>query len=157
MSFRALVARVLVIAVVVGAGLVTAPAPAATPAQKYGTKVLQLVNKIRANHDRVRLKRDKCLQGFADRQAKRLAKAQPDPKDLADFHVNLGKVQNRCKVGWAGENLAFHPGYPKNMVKAWMNSPDHRSNILFRPFRITGVAARKGGGYWWGAQVFGRR
>ena len=157
MCLRAALIRVLVLAVIAGAGLVAAPAPAATPAaQKYGTKVMRLVNKVRDNQDRVRLKRHRCLQGFADRQATRLAKAQPDPDELKKFHVNLGKVRKKCKFGgWLGENLVFGPGYPKNMVKAWMNSPAHRSNILWRPFRLTGVGARKGGGYWWVSQLFG--
>lgn len=159
MCLRAALVRVLAVAVIASAGLVAAPAPAATPAaQKYGTKVMRLVNKVRDNHDRVRLKRYRCLQGFADRQATRLAKAQPKPDELKSFHVNLGKVRKKCKLGgWLGENLVFGPGYTKSMVKAWMKSPAHRSNILFRPFRLTGVAARKGGGYWWVSQMFGQK
>jgi uncharacterized protein YkwD len=158
MPLRATAVRLLALCVIAGATLVAAPAPGATPAEtKFGTKVMTSVNQVRATHDRVRLKRQKCLQGFADRQAARLAKAQPDPGDLGSFHANLHKVQDKCGLGWVGENLAFHPGKAKDVVQAWMNSPLHKSNILFRPFRLTGVAARKGGGYWWAVQMFGRK
>jgi uncharacterized protein YkwD len=150
------IVRLLAVAVVTALALTVAPAPAATaaptPAEtKYGTKIFTIVNNIRDNRDRVELKRNRCLQRFANRQAERMA----NQRRL--FHQNLGRIQKACGVGYVGENVAYGPFTARRMVNAWMNSPGHRSNILFRKYRITGVAARRGGGYWWAAQVFGRK
>jgi uncharacterized protein YkwD len=127
---------------------VAAPTPAETT---YGTKVFKIVNNIRANHDRVKLKRNDCLQRFANKQARRMANQQ------RLFHQSLTTIQNTCGVGYVGENVARGNITPRQMVSLWMHSKDHRANILFRKYRITGVAARKAGGQWWVAQVFGRK
>ena len=42
----------------------------------------------------------------------------------------------------AGENIAWGTGHlatPRAIVRAWMNSPGHRANILNRRFRQIGV------------------
>jgi uncharacterized protein YkwD len=136
--------------------LTAAPAPVAVSAPtageaKYQNKVFRIVNNIRANHDRAKLKRNDCLQRFANTQAQKMANQE------RLFHQDLGKIQKACNVGYVGENVAYGPFTAKQMVNRWMNSSGHRANILFRKYRITGVAARRGGGYWWVAQVFGRK
>jgi uncharacterized protein YkwD len=134
--------------------LTAAPAPAATPTEaKRGTQVLTLVNNVRATHDLPKLKRNPCLQRFAIKRATYLANHQ----DTNLPHTPLGKIQKACKLGWVGENVLYGPFASVQMVQMWMSSPGHRSNILHRQFRITGVAIRKGGGSWWAAQVFGRK
>ena len=148
--------RLLAVAIVSAVTLTAAPAPALlaapTPAEStYQNKVFTIVNNIRANHDRVKLKRNNCLQRFANRQAQKMANQQ------RLFHQNLKKIQAECGVGDVGENVARGTITPRQMVGLWMNSKDHRANILFRKYRITGVAARKAGGQWWVAQVFGRK
>lgn len=154
MTFRAATVRLLAVALVAAAALVASPAPAATPSEtKYANKVIDRVNDIRANNDRGRLKKNACLLRFAVKRAEYLAKNQ----DTALPHTPLGPIQKACGVGWVGENLIYGTGTPNQMVQRWMNSPDHKSNILLRQFKLTGVAARKGGGQWWVAQVFGRK
>jgi len=152
MSLRAVTVQLLVVAVIATGALVASPAPAATPAAtKYATKVHQRVNTIRANHGLVRLKKNKCLQRHAAKQAARMAKQR------RIFHQDLTKIQEACRMGWVGENVATGNLPPKQIVRMWMNSSGHRANILRKQFRLTGVAARKAGGRWWVAQVFGRR
>lgn len=154
MSISGATVRLLAVALVAAAALVASPAPAATPAEtEYANKIVDRVNDIRANNDRKRLKKNACLLRFAVKRAEYLAKNQ----DTSLPHTNLEKVQKACDVGWVGENLVYGTGTPNQMVTRWMNSPPHRSNILHRKFRITGVAARKGGGVWWVAQVFGKK
>ena len=146
MTFR------LVATLLCGMVLLATPAPAATPAEtKYGTKVFKAINQVREDHDLAKLGRDRCLQRFAIKQAKAMA----DQQRL--FHQNLGKIQRACDVGHVGENVAYGPFTAQGMVQQWMQSPPHRANILFRQFRITGVAARQADGYWWVAQVFGKK
>lgn len=61
----------------------------------------------------------------------------------------------------AGENLASGYLNAKEMVKAWMNSPTHRANILADGYEETGVAVSKGklkgSETIFVTQVFGRR
>lgn len=40
---------------------------------------------------------------------------------------------------WAGENIAAGYQTPEAVVGGWMNSPDHRANILNCAFTETGV------------------
>lgn len=155
MTTRAVTARLLAATVIAAVALTATPPPATVSAQapaetRYQTKVFKVVNNKRANHDRVKLRKNKCLQRFANRQAQKMAKQ----RRLS--HQSLPRIQRRCGVGYVGENVACCRG-PKATVRAWMHSKGHRANILFRKYRITGVAARRGGGRWWVAQVFGRR
>lgn len=152
MSKRAVTARLLAVALAAVLALTAAPAPAATPAEvKYGNKIINLVNNIRDRHDRVELRKNKCLQRFANKQAARMA----NQRRL--FHQDLGRIQRACGVGFVGENVARGNITANQMVGLWMSSPGHRSNILHRQYRLTGVGARRGGGQWWAAQVFGRK
>ena len=46
-----------------------------------------------------------------------------------------------------GENIAYggdHYGTPKTIMKAWMNSPGHKANILNPAFRDVGVGVEPG-------------
>lgn len=60
----------------------------------------------------------------------------------------------------AGENLAVHFSDSPDVVRAWMNSPSHRANILNQNFTEIGIAMSKG--YYQGrptvfvVQMFGR-
>jgi uncharacterized protein YkwD len=50
--------------------------------------------------------------------------------------------------GWTlGENLAWGTGdlsSPAGVMNSWMNSPDHKANILKRAYREVGVGIRLG-------------
>lgn len=48
----------------------------------------------------------------------------------------------------AGENIAKGQQSPEAVVKAWMNSPGHRANILNKGFTHIGVGYAKSGNYW---------
>lgn len=151
--FRAPVARLLTVVAVIAAALVAAPAPAATPAAaKYGAKIVGKVNDVRASHGKARLKRDKCLQRFAVRQAKAMASAR------TMFHQDEQVVISACGLSSYGENIAYGMFTAQEMVHLWMTSEKgHRANILSSGFRVTGAAARHSDGVWWATQVFGSR
>jgi len=122
-------------------------------AASYGRAAFVTTNAQRVKYDRVRLGHHACLQRFAARQAQRMA----TQKKM--FHQDLAPIQKACNVGWVGENVAM--GYPSGRAvvrQGWMKSAGHRANILNRKFRLMGLAARKGAnGYWYAAQVFGRK
>jgi uncharacterized protein YkwD len=43
-----------------------------------------------------------------------------------------------------GENLAWAAGQARKIVGLWLNSPEHRANLLRPGYRTVGVGARKG-------------
>lgn len=47
------------------------------------------------------------------------------------------------KFSAAGENIAYGQRSPQEVVKAWMNSPGHRANILSRSYSQIGVGLYK--------------
>ncbi len=55
----------------------------------------------------------------------------------------------------SGENVAFGQPNPAAVVKAWMDSPGHRANILYPDFTHLGVGVAEATPHW--AQVFLRR
>ena len=141
-----------------------APAQAAAPtaaraataraeATTYQRDAIAATNAQRADHHRVALKKKKCVQRFAEKQARRMAH-----RDTM-FHQSLGPIQRRCGLSLVGENVAY--GYPDgtSVVDAgWMSSPPHRANILERHYRLIGIGARQSrDGTWYASQVFGRK
>jgi uncharacterized protein YkwD len=149
-QFRSAAVLVAVIATTVSLWLV--PAEAATPAATYQNQAFAATNRHRAQHDLVKLRKKDCVQHFAVRQARRMARQQ------RMFHQDLGPVMRRCRLSRAGENVAVGYRSGRSVVNAgWMRSPGHRANILDRRFRMMGIGARRAGGRWYVAQVFGGR
>jgi uncharacterized protein YkwD len=143
--------RVLAVAMICAVAFTASPAPATTSSEVLnGTKIFSKINDLRLGHDRPALKRNKCLQRLAGRQAQRMANQQ------RMFHSQPSQAINKCGLSSWGENVAYHWLGPLAIVQAWWHSPDHKSNLL-GGFRITGVAVRKSGGYYWAVQVFGRK
>jgi uncharacterized protein YkwD len=68
----------------------------------------------------------------------------------SDFFSRIeraGYGGSRTRIILAGENLAWGSGElatPVEIVRAWMRSPGHRSNILRRGFHEIGIAAVNG-------------
>jgi uncharacterized protein YkwD len=48
-----------------------------------------------------------------------------------------------------GENVAMGYLTPRAVMRAWMNSPGHRANILSRSFRHIGVRRSGNGTLYW--------
>lgn len=134
---------------------VAAPAPeAAVTAQgRYQSQAFAATNRQRARHDRVAFRHQDCVQRFAVRQARRMARQE------RMYHQDLGPILRQCGLSTVGENVAY--GYPtgRSVVDdGWMRSEGHRENILNPRFRLLGIGARKSDdGQWYAAQVFGRR
>ena len=132
--------------------LVGAPAPAqASAAGDYANAAFRATNDRREAHDLRRLSRGDCLQDFARRQAIRMANQH------RMFHQDLGPVLRTCNMSRVGENVARGYRSGAATVRAWMNSPGHRANILNSSYGRMGLAARRSNGVWYVAQVFGRR
>jgi uncharacterized protein YkwD len=66
----------------------------------------------------------------------------PDGTDMVDRLSRAGYIRDGLS-GWnVGENIGWGTGSyatPAEMVKAWMDSPGHRENILNKEFREIGI------------------
>ncbi|TIC87534.1 CAP domain-containing protein [Nocardioides sp. GY 10113] len=147
----------IVLSTVLIGGVTTTMVPTAladVPGQtapKLTSSVVTLTNEKRAQHSRALLRRQRCLERFAQRQARRLARIHRLE------HQPLKPIMRRCKVWSAGENLAMGYADARGAVRGWMHSPSHRFNMLYPKYRLIGVgAAQDHQGIWWVAQVFGR-
>ena len=134
--------------------------PATTPVAQAGPalertekRIIKLHNKARAAKGIKRtLKANNCLDGFAERQARRQA------RKTKLYHQDLSPIIRACGRSIVGENVAY--GYPTagKVHRAWMSSKGHRANILKRKFNKIGVGmalSKKGVPYY--VAVFGRR
>lgn len=105
--------------------------------ENYAQSVLDLVNKERAKAG-VRLlvlSEDICQK--ADIRAQELtvlfSHTRPDGRDcFSIFGSRQGKI-------YAGENIAAGSATPEAVVNQWMNSSEHRENILNGNYRYLGV------------------
>jgi uncharacterized protein YkwD len=64
-------------------------------------------------------------------------------------HGNIGRRLERYDYNWRtyGENIgggSGRHGSPDNVFKRWMNSSNHRSNILKKSFREIGIGTYTG-------------
>ncbi len=146
----------LVAAPAVLAALVAAPGPAvaagAEAQQRYQGAAVRHTNGERTERDLVALKRQKCVQKYAVKQARWMAANE------TMAHQDLQPILSDCGLRSVGENVAYGYAGGKAVVAAWMDSPGHRANILEPSYRLLGLAARTDDdGTWYVAQVFGRK
>jgi uncharacterized protein YkwD len=126
-------------------------------------QVILLVNRQRETYNLAPLQREELLTKAASNKTKHMMQnnyfshvSPVDGKKWSDFiqEANYEYVE-------AGENLANGYTNAEEMVKAWMDSPTHRANILADGYAETGVAIDRGSlnGHEtiYVAQVFGRQ
>jgi uncharacterized protein YkwD len=110
---------------------------------------VEMISNYRLQHGEGRVILDSTLNRIAREQAAAMAS-----KDVLD-HAVLGPFSSRVassKSGRAAENIAFgYDSFPKTLV-LWMDSPEHRKNLLMHGASRVGVASAKsattGRTYW---------
>ena len=146
--------RTVVLGLLGGLALTVVPlteSAQASPSDTYERSVHVNTNHQRAQHHRKSLRGATCLDMFAERQARAMAKRG------YIYHQKLDPILNRCKLRSVGENVAS--GFPdgRSAVSGWMKSHDHRVNMLDPDFRLIAVGAyRNSKGRWYVSQLFGR-
>ncbi len=115
-----------------------------------------LLNRQRARRGMPRLESDRRLtkasQNHNDymQQTSCFAHTCPGERTLSGRLSLVGYLIGGLTRWAAGENIAWggqNLGTPKGIVRAWMNSPGHRANILSSTFREVGVGFSKGSPY----------
>lgn len=127
-----------------------APAPGRVAAAEDAT--LCLINRQRALHGRAKLHSNRALRHVAGAYASSMAvhnffsHVSPGGSTFDQRIKDAGYL--RGATGWAiGENIAWGSGTratPREIVRAWMHSPEHRRNILDRHFRDAGLGIAVG-------------
>ncbi|HAP75016.1 MAG TPA: hypothetical protein DEQ43_23520 [Nocardioides bacterium] len=134
--------------------VLTAPQAVALKAPaEYAQQAVTSTNLQRSDNGLRTLADDKCLARAAVRQAKAMAAREEM------FHQDIYAVLRKCRLREAGENVAYGFDTGASVVAdGWMNSPEHRANILRSSYNRVGIGAvQAADGTWYAAQVFGRR
>lgn len=112
---------------------------------------LCLLNKQRAAHGLRPLRAHRALKKAASGHSRDMARrnyfSHTAPGNVT-FADRIRRANYRPRGGWAiGENIAWGSGRlatPAAIVRAWMNSPGHRANILDGRFRTIGIGVARG-------------
>jgi len=146
--------------------LVVAPLPWASAASASGVdferQVVDLVNQVRSDAGLAPLAAAPELADSARRYASYMAAAGFFAHEGPDGSTLASRAEAAGYRGWSylAENLAAGQPDPGSVVRAWLDSPGHRANILSSRVREIGVgyALRSGSkyGHYW-AQELGAR
>ncbi len=160
-SLTRLIGLALVGVLLLLAGGAADRAQGATPCTKYGevhaddlrnrqarASIRCFLNRERDQRGIPNLHTDKKLQKAAQKHTEVMLKKDcfshqcPGEGDLASRLRGVDYLISGLIRWMYGENIAWggaQLGTPKAMVKAWMNSPGHKANILNPTFRDVGV------------------
>ena len=136
----------------------TTQAPETTKAQQsstssYANEVLRLVNEKRADSGLSAFTTESKLTSAANKRAVEIvSKFSHDRPDGSQFFTVFGEYGINPQTG--GENIAYGQPSPAAVVKAWMDSPGHRANILNGKFNKLGVGIHEVNGTIYWSQLF---
>lgn len=121
--------------------------PAKGALRTASRETLCLLNRERAKHGMRPLRLNKKLSRASARHSRQMVHRRYfDHGNFVARIVNARYVTRR--QAWSlGENIAWGTGTlstPEQTVRAWMNSPGHRANILNRRFRDIGIGIALG-------------
>ncbi len=113
----------------------------------FETAIFKITNQYRAKYQLPPLLPDEGLSVLARRHARNMSRYNFfSHKDRENLQVDgrQRKYYPQMMVYSIGENLAYHQNYerkysPAQVVEGWMNSPEHRDNILSPDYSHLGV------------------
>lgn len=115
----------------------------------------ELISSFRLKHGEVRVSSDATLNRIASEQAKAMA-----ARDTLDHSV-LGSFSSRIapsRAGRAAENIAYGYETFDKTLGQWINSSEHRKNLLLRGASRVGIASAKdasGRRTYWAMEIAG--
>lgn len=131
----------------------TSPASASGFAS-YEKQVVTGTNAYRAEAGKARVKLQRCVDRWAEDQARWMAARST----LQHRNGQLRKILRSCKLTGVSENIAWNFTTGREVVAAWANSPAHAKNMRAAKMRYIGVGvARSSNGDIYVSQVFGTR
>jgi len=116
--------------------------------QSFEEKVVQLTNQERAKAGLPALKSNWELARVARFKSEDMRDKNYFDHNSPTYGSPFDMMKNfGIKYQSAGENIAAGQKTPEEVVKAWMDSPGHRANILNSSYNQIGVGYAKGGSY----------
>ncbi|HUR72781.1 MAG TPA: CAP domain-containing protein [Sporichthya sp.] len=145
----------LTLALVVGAFLgLGGTSEASTSSQSVlRSSVVHLTNVQRVAHGCRALKYNTALQTAAQRHANDMARKHYFSHNSLDGTPWWKVIMRAGYKDPGGQNIARGFSSPSSVVRAWLNSPSHRKNIMNCQFRTIGIGFNGNGDYW--VQDFG--
>lgn len=123
--------------------------------QEFADEVVRLVNAERKGNGRKELVVDPRLVQAANIRAREVSTlfehVRPDGSNSFTVVEELG-----IKYFAVGENIAYNHKTPEAVMKAWMNSPGHKRNILDKDYNTIGVGVYTVNGSKYVAQIFAK-
>lgn len=117
-------------------------------AQSFEEQVVTLTNKERAKQGLKPLTMNWELQRVARIKSEDMRDKNYFDHNSPTYGSPFDMMKNfGIKYTSAGENIAAGQQTPEAVVKAWMESPGHRANILNSSYNQIGVGYAKGGSY----------
>ncbi|MDD6734753.1 MAG: SafA/ExsA family spore coat assembly protein [Clostridiales bacterium] len=115
----------------------------------YEKEVVRLVNVERAKYGIAPLTEDWELSRVARYKSQDMRDSGYFSHNSPTYGSPFTMIKNfGLSYRTAAENIAKGQGTPAEVVKAWINSSGHRSNILNKSFTKIGVGYVKSGNYW---------
>jgi uncharacterized protein YkwD len=120
--------------------------------------IRHLVNQERHKHGLPALKASKSLNVSAKAKAADMVKyhyfshGTPQGSWYAFIYKHAGP---RWRGEAIGENIAKGQDTAEQVMRAWMNSPEHRANILGSQFKVIGIGFASSGSTEYWVQHFG--
>ncbi|GGJ81716.1 hypothetical protein GCM10007063_00170 [Lentibacillus kapialis] len=116
---------------------------------EFASKVISLTNRKRSQEGLPTLKVSKSLSGVAREKSEDMQEknyfSHTSPTYGSPFNMMR---QFNVTFETAGENIARGQQSPEQVVDSWMNSKEHRKNILDESFTHIGVGYTSDGEYW---------
>lgn len=116
----------------------------------YVTEILNLVNQERAKAGLSELTLDMNITAAANVRAREIKQSFSHTRpNGSSFSTAL--TEQGVSYRGSGENIAWGQKSPEQVMEGWMNSDDHRANILNQNFKKMGVGYyqdEKGVNYW---------
>jgi uncharacterized protein YkwD len=148
-GLRVLPALTAVLAIVLPAAAVAADGPHVAPADRLESAVLDELNLVRLEHGLRQLRLSPSLTEAADHHSLAMVRAGYFAHESPDGSHFARRIKSFYKPGavgrkWTvGENLIWRAERltARAAVAAWLASPGHRENLLFRKFREVGISA----------------
>ncbi|MCL2342230.1 MAG: CAP domain-containing protein [Firmicutes bacterium] len=110
-------------------------------------EVLDLINNERTANGLAPLVIDKELENIARLKARDMVNKDYFSHESKEYGSPFDMMKDFGIIyKTAGENIAGNESNA-DAVKEWMNSPDHKANILSSSYTCTGIAAQKGSIY----------
>ncbi len=130
--------------------------PSQTDAKSIEMKVVELVNKVRAQNGLQLLTNNWELERVARYKSVDMMQKKYFSHTSPTYGSPFTMMQNfGIRFSAAGENIAMGQRTPEEVMNAWMNSPGHRSNILSPSYTQIGVGfAKSSSGVCYWTQMF---